>query len=46
MKKIILIGQVSCGKTTILQYLNGEELRYRKTQALDVIGVSIDTPGE
>ena len=46
MKKIILIGHVSCGKTTILQYLNGQKIEYQKTQALDVVGTCIDTPGE
>ena len=46
MKKVILIGHVSCGKTTILQYLNGQKLEYQKTQALDVVGTCIDTPGE
>ena len=46
MKKILLIGTVSCGKTTLGQYLNGMDLRYKKTQALEVLGQSIDTPGE
>ncbi len=46
MKKILLIGTVSCGKTTLSQYLSGMELVYKKTQALDVIGTAIDTPGE
>ena len=45
MKKILLIGTVSCGKTTLSQYLSGMELVYKKTQALDVIGTAIDTPG-
>ena len=46
MKKIILIGNVSCGKTTLCQALNGMELSYKKTQALEVIHRTIDTPGE
>jgi len=46
MKKILLIGTVSCGKTTLGQYLNGMDLLYKKTQALEVLGQSIDTPGE
>ena len=46
MKKLLLIGTVSCGKTTLSQYLSGMELVYKKTQALDVIGTAIDTPGE
>lgn len=46
MKKIILIGNVACGKTTICQYLNHMELKYKKTQALEVYNTTIDTPGE
>ena len=46
MKNIILVGAVSCGKTTLLQYINGKKLEYKKTQAREVIGTSIDTPGE
>ena len=46
MKKIILIGNVACGKTTLCQYLNGLALSYKKTQALEVVQQTIDTPGE
>lgn len=46
MKKVILVGTVACGKTTLCQCLNGMELRYKKTQALEVIHHTIDTPGE
>ncbi len=46
MKKIILIGNIACGKTTLCQRLNGLELRYKKTQALEVTHQTIDTPGE
>ena len=46
MKKLLMIGTVSCGKTTLSQYLSGMDLVYKKTQALDVIGTAIDTPGE
>ena len=46
MKKIILIGNVACGKTTLCQALNGLELAYKKTQALEVVQRTIDTPGE
>lgn len=46
MKKIILIGHVACGKTTLCQRLNGMEQIYKKTQALEVIHQTIDTPGE
>ena len=46
MKKIILVGHVACGKTTLCQCLNGMEMKYKKTQALEVIHQTIDTPGE
>lgn len=46
MKKIILVGTVACGKTTLCQRLNGLEQVYKKTQALEVINQTIDTPGE
>lgn len=46
MKKVILVGSVSCGKTTLCQSLNGLEQSYKKTQALEVINHTIDTPGE
>lgn len=46
MKKIMLMGRVSCGKTTLCQRLAGEELTYRKTQTIQVVGDAIDTPGE
>lgn len=46
MKKIILVGSVSCGKTTLCQRLNGLEQVYKKTQALEIVHQTIDTPGE
>jgi ethanolamine utilization protein EutP len=46
MKKIMLIGKVGCGKTTLCQYLTNQEISYKKTQALEVTGMIIDTPGE
>ena len=46
MKKLILIGSVACGKTTLCQRLNGLTLSYKKTQALEVVQQTIDTPGE
>ena len=46
MKKIMLIGSVACGKTTLCQRLNGLEQTYKKTQAMEVINCTIDTPGE
>lgn len=46
MKKVMMMGRVSCGKTTLCQYLMGQELRYRKTQTVQIMGDAIDTPGE
>lgn len=46
MKKLMMIGKVACGKTTLTQYLNDEKIKYKKTQALEVSGNIIDTPGE
>ena len=46
MKKLMLIGKVSCGKTTLCQYLTNQQMTYKKTQALTVTDNIIDTPGE
>ena len=46
MKKIIVVGAVGCGKTTLLQRLHGLKTDYKKTQALEIINETIDTPGE
>lgn len=46
MKKIILIGSVASGKTTICQYLNDMVIKYKKTQAVEIYNETIDTPGE
>lgn len=46
MKKIMLIGSTNCGKTTLCQRLNGMTERYKKTQAVEVVNSTIDTPGE
>ena len=46
MKKIMLIGRTSCGKTTLTQKLMNEEVKYKKTQAVTYKSRIIDTPGE
>ncbi len=46
MKKLILIGRVAAGKTTLTQALMGEEIRYYKTQSIHYMDTVIDTPGE
>ena len=46
MKKIILIGRVAAGKTTLTQALRGEEIHYFKTQYVNYLDTVIDMPGE
>lgn len=46
MNKILLIGGVGAGKTSLKQSLMREELRYRKTQTLDFSSLFVDCPGE
>jgi len=47
MKRIILIGDVGCGKTSLTQALMGNEIQYKKTQAVEVVdNIIFDTPGE
>ncbi|MFV0503948.1 MAG: EutP/PduV family microcompartment system protein [Lachnospirales bacterium] len=46
MKKIILIGKRESGKTTLIQRLLSNEVKYKKTQAIDIQMNFIDTPGE
>ena len=47
MKKLLMVGKIGCGKTTLSQRLLNEEVRYEKTQAIQVLGDDIlDTPGE
>ena len=42
-----LLGPSGCGKTTLSQRLIGEQVSYKKTQSIQVIGDDIvDTPGE
>ena len=46
MKKLILMGRVAAGKTTLTQALRGEQLHYCKTQYINYHNTIIDTPGE
>ncbi|MEG1255508.1 EutP/PduV family microcompartment system protein [Clostridium sp.] len=46
MKMLMLIGKTGCGKTTLTQALNEEDIHYKKTQTVEIIDGIIDTPGE
>lgn len=47
MKRVIFIGNIACGKTTLGQVILGEKIEYKKTQAVELLGSDIlDTPGE
>ena len=46
MKKIMLVGAVGTGKTTLTQRLQGQNITYHKTQAIEYTADVIDTPGE
>ena len=46
MKKILLMGRSGCGKTTLTQKINGEDIEYRKTQMLTHSNDILDSPGE
>lgn len=46
MGKILLIGGIGAGKTSLKQMLMNEHVRYRKTQMLDFSQFFIDCPGE
>lgn len=45
-KRVALIGKIGSGKTTLMQRLNEEELKYSKTQMVQYFNDFIDTPGE
>lgn len=46
MDKIMLVGPVGVGKSTLTQKLRGDEIAYKKTQAVEFSDNIIDTPGE
>lgn len=46
MKKVMFVGAVGTGKTTLTQRLKGAEITYAKTQAIQFYDGIIDTPGE
>lgn len=46
MKKVLMVGNVACGKTTLLQAMDGQKLEYKKTQSIETVAGNIDSPGE
>lgn len=46
MKKVIFMGKTGSGKTTLCQSIDNEEIKYKKTQSVEIYNKSIDTPGE
>ncbi len=46
MKRFMLVGAVSAGKTSLMQAIYDKDLSYHKTQAIDFRDNIIDTPGE
>ena len=46
MPKIMLVGAVGCGKSTLCRAIEGLPPLEKKTQAIEALGSSIDTPGE
>ncbi|MEG0050804.1 MAG: EutP/PduV family microcompartment system protein [Terrisporobacter sp.] len=46
MKNIIFMGKTGSGKTTLCQKLDQIDLKYKKTQSIELYNSAIDTPGE
>ncbi len=46
MGKILLIGGIGAGKTTLKQKLTNQAVSYHKTQMLDFSSIFVDCPGE
>ncbi len=44
--KVIFMGRTGSGKTTLCQKLNDLEIKYKKTQTVELYDNAIDTPGE
>lgn len=42
----MLVGKTGAGKTSFTQAMQGEDLVYMKTQAVNIVNNAIDTPGE
>lgn len=46
MQKMLLVGKTGTGKTSLIQAIRKEKLKYKKTQALEFYDGIVDTPGE
>ncbi|MBD5091033.1 MAG: EutP/PduV family microcompartment system protein [Lactobacillus sp.] len=46
MKRTMFIGAIACGKTTLTQRLENQQIKYNKTQTIEFSSNIIDTPGE
>ncbi len=46
MSRVIFMGRTGSGKTTLCQKLDELELKYKKTQSVELYNRAIDTPGE
>lgn len=46
MKKIMLVGRIGSGKTTLSQRITEKNIKYDKTQMIEFGSDIIDTPGE
>lgn len=46
MGRVMFIGKTGCGKTTLCQALDNLEIKYKKTQSIELYDNAIDTPGE
>jgi ethanolamine utilization protein EutP len=46
MQKVMLVGPVGAGKTSLIQALNNDCQKVQKTQSIIFCDSSIDTPGE
>lgn len=45
-RKLMVVGAVDSGKTTLISYLNGNDADAKKTQTILYDTFSVDTPGE